>query len=71
MAVFVSVPGRSQVIAFNLRGDPLLRWSGQSNDLVALTSPSGLAVDAEGAVWVTDRATNRVLRFVLPDVAPQ
>jgi len=69
--VFVSVPGRSQVIAFNLRGDPLLRWSGQSNDLVALTSPSGLAVDAEGAVWVTDRATNRVLRFVLPDVAPQ
>lgn len=69
--VFVSVPGRSQVVSFNLRGDPLLRWSGQSNDLVALTSPSGLVVDAEGAVWVTDRATNRVLRFVLPDVAPQ
>ncbi|MGQ9925258.1 MAG: flippase activity-associated protein Agl23 [Chloroflexaceae bacterium] len=68
--VFVSVPARSQIISFNLRGDPLLRWSGQSNDLVALTSPSGLVVDAEGAVWVTDRAANRVLRFVLPDVAP-
>ncbi len=69
--VFVSVPSRSQVISFNLRGDPLLRWSGQGNDLIALTSPGGLAVDAEGAVWVADRATNRVLRFVLPEVAPQ
>jgi len=68
--VFVSVPSRNQVLAFNLRGDPLLRWGGPGSDLAALSGPSGLAVAPDGAVWVADRAANRVLRFTLPAVAP-
>ncbi|NTU80550.1 MAG: TIGR03663 family protein [Chloroflexales bacterium] len=66
--VYVSVPSRSQVMAFNLRGDALLRWGGAGSDLASLAGPSGIAVAPDGAVWVVDRSTNRALRFTLPDV---
>lgn len=66
--VYVSVPSSNEVIAFNLRGDMLLRWGGSGNDLASLTSPSGLAVAPDGSVWVADRALNRALRFTLPTV---
>jgi uncharacterized protein (TIGR03663 family) len=66
--VFVSVPSRNEVMAFNLRGDLLLRWGGQGSDLASLGSPSGIGIAADGAVWVADRQLNRALRFVLPEV---
>ncbi|WP_129670388.1 flippase activity-associated protein Agl23 [Candidatus Chloroploca sp. Khr17] len=66
--VFVSVPTSNQVLAFNLRGDPLLRWGGPGEDLASLNGPSGMAVDADGGVWVTDRLSGRVLYFVLPAI---
>lgn len=66
--IFVSVPSRNEVIAFNSRGDLLLRWGGQGDDLASLNSPSGLAEAPGGAVWVADRSRNRVLRFELPNV---
>jgi uncharacterized protein (TIGR03663 family) len=66
--VFVSVPSRNEVIAFNTRGDLLLRWGGSGDDLASLNSPSGLAQAPDGAVWAADRNRNRVLRFELPDV---
>ncbi|HMQ30790.1 MAG TPA: TIGR03663 family protein [Chloroflexaceae bacterium] len=68
--VYVSVPSRNQVVAFNLRGDVLLRWGGEGSDLASLNSPSGLAVAPDGQVWVVDRASNRALRFSLPAVQP-
>lgn len=68
--VYVSVPSRNQVVAFNLRGDVLLRWGGQGSDLASLSSPSGIAVGPDEAVWVVDRTANRALRFSLPDVQP-
>jgi streptogramin lyase len=29
-------------------------------------APSGIAVDGEGRVWVSDAANNRLMRFTLP-----
>ncbi len=66
--VYVSVPSRNQVAAFNLRGDLLLRWGAKGEDMASLNSPSGLAVTTEGNVWVVDRTLNRALRFELPEV---
>jgi uncharacterized protein (TIGR03663 family) len=66
--VFVSVPSRNEVMAFNLRGDLLLRWGGQGSDMASLGSPSGIGIAADGSVWVADRQLNRALRFVLPEV---
>ncbi len=66
--VYVSVPSRNQVVAFNPRGDVLLRWGGAGSDMSSLSGPSGLAVTPNGALWVIDRTTNRALRFTIPDV---
>jgi uncharacterized protein (TIGR03663 family) len=66
--LFVSVPSRNEVMAFNLRGDLLLRWGGRGDDLASLNSPSGLAQAPDGSVWVADRSSNRTLRFELPEV---
>lgn len=66
--VYISVPSRNQVMAFNLRGDMLLRWGGPGDDFTSLNNPSGLAVTAEGSIWIVDRNANRALHFVLPDV---
>jgi uncharacterized protein (TIGR03663 family) len=66
--IFVSVPSRNEVLQFNLRGDLLLRWGGQGDDLASLGSPSGIASATNGDVWVADRSLNRVLRFALPEV---
>ena len=68
--VYVSVPSRQQVVAFDLRGEVLLRWGGVGNDMASLSSPSGLAVAPNGAIWVVDRTTKRALRFTLPEVQP-
>jgi uncharacterized protein (TIGR03663 family) len=66
--VFVSVPSRNEVMAFNQRGDVLLRWGGPGDDLASLNSPSGIAPAPGGAVWIADRSRNRALRFELPNV---
>jgi uncharacterized protein (TIGR03663 family) len=67
--VFVSVPARDTVLYANTRGDVLLRWGGKGADLGSLTQPSGLAVGADGAVYVVDNGNGRVLKFTLPKVA--
>ncbi|NJN19671.1 MAG: TIGR03663 family protein [Oscillochloris sp.] len=68
--VYVSVPSRQQVVAANMRGDTLLRWGGGGNDLASLNAPSGMAIAPDGSVWVADRTSRQVLRFVLPSVQP-
>ncbi|NTV64053.1 MAG: TIGR03663 family protein, partial [Oscillochloris sp.] len=66
--VYVSVPSRQQVLAANMRGDILLRWGGAGSDLASLNNPSGVTVASDGGVWVVDRNSARVLRFLIPAV---
>jgi uncharacterized protein (TIGR03663 family) len=66
--IYVSVPAQNAVLAANLRGDILLRWGGTGDDLASLNSPSGIAVGPDGTVTVADRASNRALRFAIPNV---
>lgn len=68
--VFVSIPTRQTVLATDSFGQPLLSWGGAGGDLASLNSPSGLAIGADGQVYVVDRNANRVLRFGLPQVLP-
>lgn len=66
--VYVSVPLQNRMLAANLRGDIALRWGGSGQDLASLNSPSGIAVGPDGDVYVVDRDSARILRFVLPRV---
>ena len=66
--VFASVPGRNIVLYANARGDVLLRWGGKGDDTASLILPSGVAVGADGSVYVVDHGNGRVLRFTLPKV---
>lgn len=68
--VYVSVPSQQLVLAANLRGDIGLRWGGAGEDLASLNSPSGIAVGPDGSVYVVDRQSGRVLRFMLPQILP-
>ena len=64
--VFVTDPEGYRVIEFNPNGEVVRVWGdygdGDSNFGIA----SGIAIDPEGHVWVTDGAFNRVMRFTLP-----
>jgi uncharacterized protein (TIGR03663 family) len=68
--VVVTVPARNTAIYYDAAGQELLRWGGVGSDLASLNLPSGVAGGAENAVYLVDRGNNRVLRFVLPQLAP-
>ena len=64
--VFVSVPGRNQLLYTTTTGEALLRWGGKGNDFASLTLPSGVAVAPDGTVVTVDRGNSRIMRFKLP-----
>jgi uncharacterized protein (TIGR03663 family) len=68
--VIVAVPARNQVIAFNKRGDLLLRWGGRGTDTAALVGATGIAIDANQRIFIADRGNARISEFQLPRFAP-
>ncbi|MBI3150828.1 MAG: TIGR03663 family protein [Chloroflexi bacterium] len=64
--VFVTDPDGYRVIEFNQQGEVVRTWGEYGETLANFGLTSGIAVDAEGHVWVTDGAFNRILRFTLP-----
>ncbi|MEJ5224852.1 MAG: NHL repeat-containing protein, partial [Anaerolineales bacterium] len=69
--VLVTDPEGFRVLEFTSEGAFVRSWGqfGQGTDGFAM--PSGIAVDAQGRVWVSDgvngeTANNRILRFTLP-----
>ncbi|KPV50461.1 hypothetical protein SE17_26820 [Kouleothrix aurantiaca] len=64
--VFVSVPGRNQLLYTTTAGDALWRWGGKGNDFASVTLPSGVAVAPNGNVYTVDRGNSRIMSFKLP-----
>ncbi len=64
--VFITDPEGYRVIEFTSSGEFIRTWGdfGDGPDLFGL--PSGITVDPQGFVWVTDAGNNRILRFQVP-----
>jgi sugar lactone lactonase YvrE len=65
--VFITDPDGLRIMEFDPNGTLLRTWDGVSpSDNTGLGSPSGIAFDNEGHIWVTDSANNRLMRYTLP-----
>jgi len=64
--VFITDPEGYRVMEFDQSGTIVRTWGEYGEELSNFGLASGVAVDAEGHVWVTDGAFNRILRFTLP-----
>ncbi|HNN12319.1 MAG TPA: TIGR03663 family protein [Anaerolineales bacterium] len=64
--VFITDPEGYRVMEFDQEGQIVRVWGDYGNTTTGFGSASGIAVDAEGHVWVSDGVFNRVVRFTLP-----
>jgi predicted membrane-bound mannosyltransferase/DNA-binding beta-propeller fold protein YncE len=63
--VYVTDPEGFRILVFDNNGNPVATWTMQAFDGDVFGQPLGIAVDAQGRVWVTDMTNHRVLRFNL------
>ncbi len=64
--VFVSVPEMSRILEFDAEGKILRAWGEYGVQPNQFGLPSGLAVDAQGNLWVADAGNHRLMKFRLP-----
>jgi predicted membrane-bound mannosyltransferase/DNA-binding beta-propeller fold protein YncE len=64
--VFITDPEGFRVIEFDREGEVVRTWGEYGNTQTSFGLASGIAADADGNIWVTDGAFNRILRFRLP-----
>jgi predicted membrane-bound mannosyltransferase/sugar lactone lactonase YvrE len=64
--LFATAPDLFRVLEFNTDGEIIHTWGGFGIAPVNIGLPSGIAVDDQGRVWVSDTANNRIMRFTLP-----
>jgi predicted membrane-bound mannosyltransferase/sugar lactone lactonase YvrE len=64
--VFVTDPDGFRVMEFDADGALVRTWGDFGDSNTSFGLPSGIAVDNEGHVWVTDSVNNRLMRFTLP-----
>ncbi|MBK9602169.1 MAG: TIGR03663 family protein [Anaerolineales bacterium] len=64
--VFITDPDGYRVMEFDPNGELLRTWGDFGDSAANFGSPSGITIDSEGHVWVTDSLNNRIMRFTLP-----
>jgi uncharacterized protein (TIGR03663 family) len=63
--VFITDPDGYRVMEFDQNGTLVRTWDDLNSD-TSLGLPSGIAIDNDGHVWVTDSTNNRLMRYTLP-----
>lgn len=63
--IFITDPDLGRIIRFDDQGNFLQLWGGYENDYL-IGIASGIAVDLQGKVWITDALNNTLLRFDPP-----
>jgi predicted membrane-bound mannosyltransferase/sugar lactone lactonase YvrE len=64
---FITDPEGYRVIEFDSTGGNFIQtWGSYGTESGQLNLPSGVAIDSEGRIWVSDSGNNRILRFTLP-----
>lgn len=64
--VFVTDPEGYRVLEFDAQGQFIRGWGDYSTSTDGFGLPSGIAVDGQGRVWVSDSGNHVLLRFALP-----
>jgi uncharacterized protein (TIGR03663 family) len=64
--VFTSDPELSRIIVFTPDGEVVATWGTQGLDDTNFNYPTGLTVDNQGGVWVSDTKNNRIQYFINP-----
>ncbi|MCC6499926.1 MAG: TIGR03663 family protein [Anaerolineales bacterium] len=64
--VFITDPEGYRVIEFTASGEFVRTWGEFGIENTQFGLPSGIAVDSQGFIWVTDSGNNRIMRFSLP-----
>ncbi|NMB54022.1 MAG: TIGR03663 family protein [Leptolinea sp.] len=64
--LYVTDPEGYRVLVFDQQGQYLMGWGDYSTDIDGFGLASGVAVDPNGGVWVSDGGNNRLLHFVMP-----
>jgi uncharacterized protein (TIGR03663 family) len=63
--VFITDPDGYRIMEFDPNGALIRVWDDLGTDS-SLGIPSGIAIDNEGHIWVTDATNNRLRRYTLP-----
>ena len=64
--VFITDPEGYRIIEFTSTGEFVRTWGGFGSGPEEIGLASGIAIDHQGYVWVTDAGNNRILRYSLP-----
>jgi len=64
--VLITDPEGYRIIEFTAQGEFVRTWGDYGTEYFAFSLPSGIAVDQNGKVWVSDASGNRLMRFSLP-----
>jgi DNA-binding beta-propeller fold protein YncE len=64
--IFATDPDSFRVLEFTTSGEFVHTWGQNGAGLDNFGTPSGIAVDGLGRIWISDAANNRLMRFTLP-----
>lgn len=65
--VFLTDPSTCRILEFTERGVILNVWGTCGEDDLSLNSPTGIAIDPLGGVWVSDSRHDRLAHYPLPN----